>query len=629
MLILFNLITASLSLLNPGKPSVPIIRKLIRGDTTGIDIVVSYAESTAKIEIQPAPYPVIKNSNEPEIIKDPTVYESDAFYPGSPHSFFYLGKRRGIKYYILEVHPYLYNPVKNKIRYAESIDIRGIEVSKYKKQEDIDTLLIVTPFEFLSSLNYFLFYKRICGFSVETLVTASSWDINDIRNEISLRNPDYLLIIGDISRIPAFSEMLYIPGNGGDHRLTDLYYACSDSDYIPDIFYGRISVDDVNELSDVIDKILNYDSLNYSWRNKAFFMASDDATWYTLAEMTQNYSMEKVRQNGMVADSHFARRSTPGTPLYEAFSSGISIAAYSGHGSKFGWKGPSFDTNDVNNLPPNFRTPVVLSFACNTGAYGNNNDCFMEHWNLSENKGSIISFGSSTGSYWDEDDLLQRSIFDVLFDYKRFGALIDTAKLLFASKYSGDSILIKSYYQQYNLFGDPTLELRYRNYEKTFLDIPRIVSLEDTITASIGSEGKIGLFQNQREEIYDVDNSGNVKLSFNLFEDGIIRIMAKAKDKLFTSKLIYISDEPISDIFQIENNLTVDIFRINFFVIPGKVDASLYDCLGRKIEEKSWIYNNYGEKSEFWDIKDIKSGIYFIEVTQGKTWRFTGKIIKL
>jgi hypothetical protein len=629
MWILFNLITTSLSLVNPGKPSVPVIRKLIQGDTTGIDIVVSYAESTAKIEIPPAPYPVLKKSNKPMIFRDPSVYEKDAFYPERPYKFYYLGRRRGVKYFILEVHPYLYNPVKNKIRYAESIDIRGTEVLKYKKQEDKDTLLIVTPLEFLPSLNYFLFYKRICGFSVEILVTDPSWDINDIKNEISLRNPDYLLIIGDISKIPAFSEMLYIPGNGGDHRLTDLYYACSDSDYIPDIFYGRISVDDVNELSDIIDKILNYDSLNYSWGNKAFFMASDDATWFTLAEMTQNYSMEKVRQNGMIADSHFARRSTPGTPLDEAFSSGISIAAYSGHGSNFSWRGPSFDTSDVNNLPPNFRTPVIFSFACNTGAYGNNNDCFMEHWNLSEKKGSIISFGSSTGSYWDEDDLLQRSIFDVLFDDKRIGALIDTAKLLFASKYSGDSILIKSYYQQYNLLGDPTLKLRYGNYEKTILDIPRIVSLKDTITANIGSEGKVGLFQNHIEEIYDVDNSGSVKLSFSIFYDGAIRIMAKAKDKLSTSKLMYISDKPISDVFHIENNLTVDIFRINFFAIPGKVDASLYDCLGRKIEEKSWKYNTYGKKSELWDIKDIKSGIYFIEVSQGKTWRFTGKIIKL
>ncbi len=628
MWILFNLITVSLSLLKPGKPSVPVIRKLIQGDTLGINIVVTYSESTTKIEIPPAPYPVLNKSNKPIIFRDPSVYEKDAFYPERPYKFYYLGRRRGVKYFILEVHPYQYNPVKRTARYARSIDIKGLEAKKLKKQQDKDTLLVVTPPEFLSSLDYFLFYKKVSGFTVETLIVESDWEIADIRSRIIGKNPNYLILIGDISKIPAFSELLYIPGTGSDHRLTDLYYACTDSGFIRDMFYGRLSVENTQELSSVISKIINYDTLNLPWRKAAFFMASNDPAWYTLAENTQKYSIEIARQNGMVVDSHFAYRSMPGTPLDEAFSSGRSIAAYSGHGSKFSWQGPLFDTNDVNNLPPNFKTPIIFSFACHTGAYGSN-DCFLEHWNLSKNKGSIISFGSSTGSYWDEDDILQRRIFDVLFTNKKIGAVVDTAKLLFALDYTGDFALIKSYYQQYNLLGDPTLELRYGNYEKTILDIPRIVSLKDTITANIGSEGKVGLFQNQNEEVYDVDNSGSVKLSFSIFYDGAIRIMAKAKDKLSTSKLMYISDKPISDIFHIENNLTLDIFRINFFVIPGKVDASIYDCLGRKIEEKSWIYNNYGEKSEVWDIRDIKSGIYFIEVSQGKAWRFTGKIIKL
>jgi len=293
MLVILNLFAILTYLSQPGKPSVPVIRKLIQGDTTGIDIVVSYAESTAKIEIQPAPYPVIKNSNKPEIFKDPTIYESDAFYPGNPYSFSYLGKRRGIKYYILEVHPYLYNPIKNKIRYAESIDIKGIEVLKYKKQEDTDTLLVVTPPEFFSQLDYFLFYKKVSGFKVETLIIESDWDTADIRNEIKEIKPDYLILVGDVSKIPAFSELLYIPGIGSNHRFTDLYYACVDSGFMPDMFYGRLSVENTQELSSMISKILNYDSLNSQWRNAAFFMATDDPDpyFYTLSENTQKYSM--------------------------------------------------------------------------------------------------------------------------------------------------------------------------------------------------------------------------------------------------------------------------------------------------------------------------------------------------
>jgi hypothetical protein len=373
MWVLINLFAGLISLMYPGKPSVPVIRRLIQSDTIGIEVSITYAESTAKIEIPPAPYPVRKGSKNGELIKDPSVYENDAFYPERPYLFIYLGMRRGIKYYILEVHPYQYNPIKRKVRYAESIEIKGIEKIKIPKQKDADTLLVVTPSKFLSTLDYFLFYKRVCGFIVETFVVESYWDTTRIREEIIARHPDYLLLVGDISEIPAFPRVLYIPGDGYRHRWTDLYYACRDYDYIPDMYYGRLSVESTQELSDIIDKIINYDSLNASWKSRAFFMASGDIAWHTLTEMTQNYSMEKARLNGMVVDSNFARYiSHPGTPLDEAFSDGRSIAAYSGHGNKYRWGGPSFDITDIQNLPPNLRTPIVFSFACLAGSYEEN-----------------------------------------------------------------------------------------------------------------------------------------------------------------------------------------------------------------------------------------------------------------
>jgi hypothetical protein len=629
MWVLINLFAGLISLMYPGKPSVPVIRRLIQSDTIGIEVSITYAESTAKIEIPPAPYPVRKGSKNGELIKDPSVYENDAFYPERPYLFIYLGMRRGIKYYILEVHPYQYNPIKRKVRYAESIEIKGIEKIKIPKQKDADTLLVVTPSKFLSTLDYFLFYKRVCGFIVETFVVESYWDTTRIREEIIARHPDYLLLVGDISEIPAFPRVLYIPGDGYRHRWTDLYYACRDYDYIPDMYYGRLSVESTQELSDIIDKIINYDSLNASWKSRAFFMASGDIAWHTLTEMTQNYSMEKARLNGMVVDSNFARYiSHPGTPLDEAFSDGRSIAAYSGHGNKYRWGGPSFDITDIQNLPPNLRTPIVFSFACLAGSY-EENDCFMEHWILEEDKGSIISFGSSTFSYWEEDDILQRRLFDVLFEGKEIGAVIDTAKLLFTRDYTGDPVLIESYYQQYNLFGDPTLKVRYGKFGKTLLSIPTISVLDDTITAYIGGSGQIGLFQWDREMILDVGSSGRIKIPLIGFEVGRVKILAQTGSDLVSSKMIHLSLEPLEDIFKVENNLTLEAISVSFFAISGKVDATIYDCSGRKIMDKSWVYSTDGEKSENWNIKDIPPGIYFLQVKQEKFWIFTGKIVKL
>jgi len=611
----------------PGKPRVPVIRRLISGDTTGITISIAYAESTAKFEIPPAPYPISKGSKPGALIKDPTVYEKDAFYPEKPYSFHYIGMRRSKRYYTLEIHPYQYNPIKKRVRYAKSIDIKGIGKIESNKERDADTLLIVTPEKFLSTMDFLIFYKEVCGFTVETLVVEPSWGIARIREEIISWQPDYLLLVGDTSEIPAFQRVLYIPDN--DFIFTDLYYACVDSDYLPDMYYGRLSVENTQELRNIIKKIINYDSLKATWKSRAFFIASSEPTWHSLAEETHKYSMEKVRLEGMVVDSNFGYYSdNPGTPLEVAFSEGRSISVYSGHGGKYSWNGPFFDIADIEDLPPNLRTPVVFSFACLTGTY-EEDDCFMEEWNTAEDKGSVISFGSSALSYWNEDDLFERRIFDVLSSSKDIGTVIDTAKLLFARDYTGESVYIESYYQQYNLLGDPTLRVRTGNSEKTSLNIPTIAVVNESISSYTDSNGRIGIIQVDRKVIMDADSRGRVEIPLNGFVSGIAKVLAQSGDKLITTKLIHLAPEPLEDIFQIEQNITIDIFNVKFFAIGGTVEAHLYDCMGRQIEEKSWAYISTGEKRESWNIQTLPPGIYFLEVNQEDFWRFTGKIIKL
>ncbi|MEA1913106.1 MAG: C25 family cysteine peptidase [candidate division WOR-3 bacterium] len=628
MLVFITLLTGLTLLSSPGKPRVPVIRKLIQGDTNFITIRINYAESTTTKEIPPAPYPVRKGSKPKQVRKDMSVYKKDAFYPEKNYSFYYLGKRRKNPYWILEIHPYQYNPVKKKVRYATSAEIKRIQGRKTLKEENRDTLLIVGPKEFLSSLDYFIFYKKVCGFMVETLITQTSWETTRIRNEIISRLPDYLLLVGDISYIPAFQRIPYIPDTGEDPRWTDLYYACTDFDYVPDMFYGRLSVESLSELQNIIQKIINYDTLQADWKRKAFFMASNDIDQHTLVEEAQIYSMKKAREVEMIVDSNFAFYENPGTPLYDAFSNGRTIAAYSGHGVQYKWNGPYFDKSDIQNLPPNFKTPIIFSFACFTGSY-DVNDCFMEEWNLAEEKGSVISFGSSASTYWEEDDILQRRIFDVLFTEKTIGAIIDTSKLLFARDYTGDSIFIKSYYQQYNLLGDPTLRVRYRKDKKTNLDIPMISSINDTITASLEGEGTIGLLQGDVERVIPVDYSGKVRIPLAGFSEGRVEVFARNENNLITQKTIHLSPRPLDEIFRVDKKITRGVFTIHFYAIPGKVKGRLYDVLGRVLDEKVWQCVTDGEEEKDWDIESLPRGIYFLETRQAHLWRFTEKIIKL
>lgn len=76
--------------------------------------------------------------------------------------------------------------------------------------------------------------------------------------------PIFVLLFGDSEYIPTNYEMVHSDDYYYHQQFgyigEDLHYFTVDgSDYIPDIFYGRISVDTVDEAKTVVDKILSYE----------------------------------------------------------------------------------------------------------------------------------------------------------------------------------------------------------------------------------------------------------------------------------------------------------------------------------------------------------------------------------
>ncbi len=77
--------------------------------------------------------------------------------------------------------------------------------------------------------------------------------------------PTYVLLVGDDDTVPTryFPKSHTTPYENSDFEwnlATDLWYFTVDGeDYIPDILYGRISVDTDNEAKNIVDKILAYE----------------------------------------------------------------------------------------------------------------------------------------------------------------------------------------------------------------------------------------------------------------------------------------------------------------------------------------------------------------------------------
>ena len=269
--------------------------------------------------------------------------------------------------------------------------------------------------------------------------------------------PDFLLIVGDVDVVPAYIT------SSVDRPATDLYYSTmSGTDYLPDLYVSRISVADTTQLHNYIVKYLGYQqgqwTADYSWMQKAYLTASNDVTYHNLAEATDNYCIALARTRGMDCDSLYAYYGT-GTPVADALNQGRSIVTYTGHGAVTYWDGPSFYQASVNALTNANKYPLVTSFACLTGQF-TYSECFGETWIRAADKGAMAFWGSSVTSYWDEDDILQRRMYDAFLDsgYAWISGMTVKAKLDYF-KYWQDGPMTKRYFEMYNILGNGAVDL--------------------------------------------------------------------------------------------------------------------------------------------------------------------------
>lgn len=486
-----------------GKPQIPVITKLIEVPI-GARVeakVISYKEGSMFItsRVKPVQPPVPKVPNpQVQFTMDNQFYSTDTFYPNKIVEVHNAGIIRGHRLVLLSIYPIAYNPARGEIKYFTNLNIQvkfiggdfgetqrrifhhysmafeekirkdvinyGIlESGKPALILPIDYLFIV-PDEWVDSITPLVNLKKFQGYrTIVATLSQTGTSTTDIKNYIQqiyedpTRNLTFVQLIGDVDQIPNWV------GQGYDNPPTDLYYTTLEGDdYFPDIYIGRISVQDESQLSIVVHKITKYELVDNwangtNWTGIAYFMASDDGGYHQVAESTHTYCMRIVRNYGMETDSIWEYYHS-GTPPVQAINAGRSMSIYSGHGSQGGWAGPDMDISDVYSLNNTDMPTHVESYACLTGQY-TQSECFMEAWLRAPN-GAITAMGSSVSSYWDEDDILQRRIFDEWFDstYYWVAGNIVQGKIRLYEHYNGGG-RSQSYFEMYNLFGDPSTDV--------------------------------------------------------------------------------------------------------------------------------------------------------------------------
>lgn len=368
--------------------------------------------------------------------------------------------------------------------------------------------LIITPDEFVEELTPFVTMKEGQGYDVSVKklsdIGSSSIEIQTfIKNfyNTSTPKPTYLLLVGD-TLASNYPKLYLLPATDGKttYKKTDLYYATmgDDSDYVPDIFVGRLPGRTEDEITNMVNKITTY-SINgfQDWQLESSFIATCDQLkepddndpntievfHFEIAEASHNHVITKL--TGPIGyPSYFP---TPtlvlgGDQLYcitnsattndvkNSISTGRGLITYSGHGSVDGWYDGSIITTraDIPVISSIGISSFVASFACYTNDFGSESDYFPnvfgETWMIQESKGAVAFIGSAAPSYWDQDKELEIAFYNNLFsdalqpptigEALHFG--LTEVNRIFLNETSGSP---QYYWETYNLLGDPSQKL--------------------------------------------------------------------------------------------------------------------------------------------------------------------------
>lgn len=497
-----------------GKPKLPLVaavldvpyRAAIDVETVdGQTVEYSLAELGITERIVPARASVPKIPGATaHFVLDKEVYAADRYYPERLTAIFEDGGlARGHRLVTVQYFPVQYNPAQKKIRVYTAlrlkISFRGGDIPATRSAvardyspvwEQFIRRMVVNYPAYLAGVvplpvYYDIFYrgsaqnfssklaawKQRKGFKVR-MWDAAGWTAGRINDTIRMQNPQatYLVIVGDPN-----STAINLPASGTGQETydqTDLYYAeTNESGYLPDMFFGRLSVLDTIQGNTVVDKAVRFEHAEFgsagtSWLKKACLIAGYDSYWQNVGIATNAYCRDRLLPLGYQVDTLVIASNEQEGRIVSQINAGRAWMVYTAHGTQTSWaisSSGSFTLSELTTLTNNLDMYCLpAGHCCLTGDYEFGSNTFGETWDRLSGKAGLGYYGSVSYSYWDEDDWLQRRYFDVIYTDSVPGRIYETGRftqwgLYWIQNHTG-SALKRYYFETYVNFNDPSLD---------------------------------------------------------------------------------------------------------------------------------------------------------------------------
>ena len=465
------------------------------------------------------------------------IYHQDSYRDAdyaknhTPFSFKEAGFMRGQRIFEVIYNPVHYNPVDNTIRVYDNLRVElNFENSDYAQTdylraktwsaeyekvfqyfllnyesptnrselERFPTKYIIVCHEpFVEAMQAFVEWKTQIGFEVIMASTADPavgnttssikafiqglWDAATPEDPA----PSFVLFVGDVAQIPAWNAQASPSGH-----VTDLTYVrLEGNDFLPEMYYGRFSANNLAELTPQIEKTLMYEKYEMpdpDYLERAVLIAGHDSYWApTHANGQINYMNHHYfnEQNGYPNPYVYLypASSSHASTIVNNVSAGLGWANYTAHGLHDQWGDPYFSIPNIYSLNNYGMYPIAIGNCCQTSKF-EIYECFGEAWLRAPGKGAVIYIGGTNNTYWNEDywwavghvtppsngsaasyNPAQLGMYDMLF-HTHGEAIEDWHVTTGAMKHAGNMVVQgtnsdkKNYYWEiYSIMGDPSL----------------------------------------------------------------------------------------------------------------------------------------------------------------------------
>ena len=515
-----------------GKPDIPALTTLVAiPDQAGVRLNVTNSGYDVFENIDLAPVQPAQPESDPTPVPfgiDNIAYSTDAFYPGELADVSKPAIMRDVRFVQVALYPVQYNPVRRELRVYRDLSVSlsydGPVVNPkevhhrylsegfypiYKGMiSNFDELfstaqakrggyMIIAKPMFIDSLKALVEWKHRMGYAVELVSTHDIDPTDNNPSTIQVFNyirsayntwevpPEYVMIVGDLDNLTQTGIVDY----PYSYYASDHEYACVEgTDYLPELFVGRMSVDNMTEFRKAIAKIFKYERNPQMFDPQHWIRGlSVGFTMFATARLTTLWVRQLQMQHGFVRVDTVYGSSDPNGRIRQYLNEGRAMTQYRGEGGVDGWWGPSFYISDLNALLNNQKLGVMAILTCGTGNFGG--ECLGEEWlvaglNPDSLKGGPAYYGvSDGGTHTKWNNPIMVGYFWGIFGENNyhFASAAVRGKMqqyMTFPRYRGNGSYVEQYFHTYNMLGDPGLELR--------TAIPKYILVAHADTVSLG-----------------------------------------------------------------------------------------------------------------------------------------------